>query len=239
MEARQQKFSVGYFVLAVVVLLLIQALFFGPHTENLSYSDFKALVKKGSVSDLIIGKQTITGKLSGEGLGGVLSEKKIEELRHYGHGEHRFVTPRVDDPGLVSDLEAAGVRFTGRVENTWFSALLSWVVPALIFFGLWAFVMSRMGAQSGLMTIGKSKAKVYVERSTGVRFDDVAGIDEARAELVEIVDFLKNPERYRRLGGKIPKGVLLFGQPGTGKTLLARAVRFRFFRQWVCTPIGD
>ncbi|MFQ5852168.1 MAG: ATP-dependent zinc metalloprotease FtsH [Candidatus Binatia bacterium] len=224
MEPKQQKFSINYFILALVALMLIQSLLFGPHTENLSYSDFKALVKKGSVSNLVVGKQTITGKLSAEGLENVLPKGKIEELKQYGQGEHRFVTPRVDDPGLVAQLEAANVRFTGRVENTWFTLLLSWVLPALIFFGLWAFLMRRMGAQSGLMTIGKSKGKVYMERSTGVKFDDVAGIDEARAELVEVVDYLKNPERYRRLGGKIPKGVLLFGQPGTGKTLLAKAV---------------
>jgi cell division protease FtsH len=138
---------------------------------------------------------------------------------------HRFVTARVDDPGLVAELQAAHVTFTGSVENTWLTALLSWVVPALVFVGLWALVMRRMGnTQSGLLAIGNSRAKVYVEHSTGVTFDDVAGIDEARGELMEIVDFLKQPERYQRLGGKIPKGVLLVGPPGTGKTLLAKAV---------------
>jgi len=110
------------------------------------------------------------------------------------------------------------------VENTWLSTLLAWVLPALVFFGLWALLVRRMGPQGGLMAIGKSKAKVYVERSTGVTFEDVAGIDEARGELEEIVDFLRQPDRYRRLGGKIPKGVLLAGAPGTGKTLLAKAV---------------
>jgi cell division protease FtsH len=110
------------------------------------------------------------------------------------------------------------------VTNTWLSTLLSWILPAVIFFGLWMIVMKRMNPQSGLMSIGKSRAKVYVEHQTGVTFDDIAGIDEARGELMEIVDFLKNPERYRRLGGKIPKGVLLVGAPGTGKTLLAKAV---------------
>src|SRR5262249_41935004 len=104
--------------------------------------------------------------------------------------------------------------------------LLSWVVPAVVFFGLWTFLARRMsqGLGGGLMSIGKSKAKVYVESDTGVRFDDVAGVDEAKDELREIVEFLKNPEQYGRLGGRMPKGVLLVGPPGTGKALLAKAV---------------
>jgi cell division protease FtsH len=125
---------------------------------------------------------------------------------------------------LIQELEGSKVRFAGEVESTWFPTLLSWIVPALIFFGLWGFLMKRMGAASGVMEIGKSKAKVYMEKQTGVTFNDVAGIDEARGELMEVVEFLKTPERYRRLGGKIPKGVLIVGAPGTGKTLLAKAV---------------
>src|SRR5207244_1803395 len=104
------------------------------------------------------------------------------------------------------------------------ATLLSWVLPAVVFAGVWVLLMRRFGPQQGLMAIGKSKARVYVEHKTGVTFDDVAGIDEARGELMEVVDFLKNPDRYRRLGGKIPKAVLIVGAPGTGKTLLAKAV---------------
>ena len=145
---------------------------------------------------------------------GLLPKEKLEELKRAGAGTHPFVTARVDDPGLVAELEAANVKYTGRVENTWLSTLLSWILPALVFVGVWALVMRRMGgAQGGLLAIGKSKAKVYVEHATGVTFDDVAGIDEARGELMEVVDFLKNPDRYRRLGGKIPKGVLIVGAP--------------------------
>jgi len=224
MEQKQQNFSISYVILTFVLLMLIQAVFFGPHTANLPYSDFKMLLRNGKVSDLVIGKETITGTLSTKGLEDLLPKPELEMLKRNDKETHRFVTPRVNDPELVSELEAAKIRFTGQVENTWFTVLLSWVLPALIFFGLWMFLVRRMGAQSGLMTIGQSKAKVYVERSTGVSFDDVAGIDEARAELMEIVDFLKNPQRYLRLGGRAPKGVLLAGQPGTGKTLLAKAV---------------
>ncbi len=225
MQPKQQSFTVWYFVAALLIMFLVQALVLAPHVENLSYSEFKSLVAKDKVSSLVIGKQVITGTLAANGLEGLLPKEKIDELKRYGAGVHRFVTARVDDPGLVAELEAAHVTFTGSVENTWLTALLSWVVPALVFVGLWAFVMRRMGnTQSGLLAIGKSKAKVYVEHSTGVTFDDVAGIDEARGELMEIVDFLKQPERYQRLGGRIPKGVLLVGPPGTGKTLLAKAV---------------
>ncbi|OGL22877.1 MAG: cell division protein FtsH [Candidatus Rokubacteria bacterium RIFCSPLOWO2_12_FULL_73_47] len=172
MEPKQQKFSVGYFIAALVVLLLLQSFLFAPHRENLSYSEFKMLVKKGKVTDLVLDKQVITGTLAPGGLEGLLPKEKLEALKR----------------------------------------------------GLWALLVRRMGPQGGLMAIGKSKAKVYVERSTGVTFEDVAGIDEARGELEEIVDFLRQPDRYRRLGGKIPKGVLLAGAPGTGKTLLAKAV---------------
>jgi cell division protease FtsH len=132
---------------------------------------------------------------------------------------------RVDDPALVAELESAKVRFAGAFESKWLSTLLSWIVPALIFFALWGVIMKRMGgAAGGMLEIGKSKAKVYMEKQTGVTFDDVAGVDEAKEELKEIIDFLKNPKAYGKLGARMPKGVLLVGPPGTGKTLLARAV---------------
>jgi cell division protease FtsH len=224
-KAPGQKVAFGYLVAVVLALALIQSFLSAPHPESISYSEFKTLVRKGKVSDLLLDGQVITGTLAADGLEGVLPKEKIEALKRSGAGTYRFVTVRVDDPSLVTELEAANVKFTGRAENTWISTVLSWVVPALLFMGVWVFVMRRMsGAQGGLLAIGKSKAKVYMQHSTGVTFDDVAGIDEARGELMEIVDFLKAPERYQRLGGKIPKGVLIVGAPGTGKTLLARAV---------------
>jgi cell division protease FtsH len=224
MEPKQRTFSVWYTVVAMVALFGIQAFLLVPHPESMSYSEFKALLRAGKVSELGLYRDTIEGTFSPTGLEGVLSKEKIEAIKQSGTSSPNFVTTRVEDPGLVPELEAAHVRFTGHVTNTWIATLLSWILPAVIFVGLWMVVMKRMNPQSGLMSIGKSRAKVYVEHQTGVTFDDIAGIDEARAELMEIVDFLKNPERYRRLGGKIPKGVLLVGAPGTGKTLLAKAV---------------
>jgi cell division protease FtsH len=224
MLSPQQKFSIGYFLLTLLGLFLIQSVFFAPQSETLSYRDFKTLLKTGKVVDILLWEHTITGRLSTDGLEGLLPQATIEALRKGGPGEQRFVTVKLDDPTLIPDLEAARVQFQGRIESHWVGTLLSWIVPALVFMAIWGVLIRRMGPASGLMTIGKSKAKVYVEKSTGVTFDDVAGIDEARAELMEIVDFLKRPEHYRRLGGKIPKGVLLVGAPGTGKTLLAKAV---------------
>ncbi len=224
MEPKQRTFSVWYAVVAMVALFGIQALLLVPHPESMSYSEFKALLRAGKVSELGLYRDTIQGTFSPTGLEGLLPKEKIEEIKRSGKSSPDFVTTRVEDAGLVPELEAAHVRFTGHVTNTWIATLLSWILPAVIFFGLWMVVMKRMNPQSGLMSIGKSRANVYVEHQTGVSFDDIAGIDEARAELMEIVDFLKNPERYRRLGGKIPKGVLLVGAPGTGKTLLAKAV---------------
>src|SRR4030095_13983965 len=228
MDLKQRKFAIGYLAIALMTILVFQFPLFGPRAANVSYSEFKALAKKGKVSNLTLDRETISGTLSTDGLESVLAPQKLEELKRLGDGPHRFVAARVEDPGLVAELEQANVKFTGHVENTWLSTLLSWalsaVLPAGVVAGVWLFVMRRFVRQQGLMAIGKSKARVYVEHKTGVTFDDVAGIDEARGELMEVVDFLKNPDRYRRLGGKIPKGVLIVGAPGTGKTLLAKAV---------------
>jgi cell division protease FtsH len=224
MIPRQRLLALGAFAIVLVGTLLLQPALFSARAQPVSYSEFKALVGKGKVSDLVLDQQTIGGSVAVEGLEGVLPKDTVEALKRVAGATHRFVTVRVDDPGLVAELEQAHVKFEGHVANTWLSTLLSWILPAVVFVGVWLLVMRRFGPQQGLMAIGKSRAKVYVENKTGVTFDDVAGIDEARGELMEVVDFLKNPDRYRRLGGKIPKGVLIVGAPGTGKTLLAKAV---------------
>jgi cell division protease FtsH len=224
MELKQRKFAIGYLGITLLAILAFQLPLFGSQATNVSYSEFKALAKKGKVSNLTLDRETVSGTLSTDGIEALLPKEKVEELKRSSGETHRFVAARVEDPGLVAELEQANVKFTGHVENTWLATLLSWILPAVIFAGVWILLMRRFGPQQGLMTIGKSKARVYVEHKTGVTFDDVAGIDEARGELMEVVDFLKNPDRYRRLGGKIPKGVLIVGAPGTGKTLLAKAV---------------
>src|SRR5512138_1220726 len=223
MEPKQQKFSMWYFVGAFLALLVIESVILDARTDTLTYSEFKTLVRAGKVADLSVSERTISGVLKTDGLETMLPKARAEELKK-GPPPHRFVVARVNDPSLVQELDAAKIQYTGRPESTWFTTLLSWILPAVIFVGIWMFFMRRMGAASGVMALGKSKARVYVEKQTGVTFDDVAGIDEARGELQEIVEFLKSPDRFRRLGGKIPKGVLLMGAPGTGKTLLAKAV---------------
>lgn len=225
MEPRQQQFSLLYVLAAALMMLAIQSYIGTSHIETLPYSDFKVLLKAGKLKNIAFGEAAITGTLSTDGIDKLLPKQQVDEMHREGKGDHQFSTLRVNDPNLVQDLEAAKVRFVGEADSKWIGILLSWIVPALLFFAIWSFMIKRMGgAASGMLEIGKSKAKVYMQKETGVTFADVAGIDEAKEELSEIVNFLKDPERYRRLGGKIPKGVLLLGAPGTGKTLLAKAV---------------
>jgi cell division protease FtsH len=222
---KKQTFSLWYVLAALVGMILLQEFFTPRHTQTLSYSEFKQALVAGKLDDVVIADGIATGKLRVEGLEQILPKEKLEVLTRVG-GEHGFATVLVNDPGLVAQLDAAKVRYGSVRESKWLGTLTSWVAPTLVFFGIWWFLMKRMGGGMGhgMLEIGKSKARVYMQTETGVTFKDVAGIDEAREELMEVVDFLKNPERYRRLGGKIPKGVLIVGAPGTGKTLLAKAV---------------
>ena len=224
MEKKQQQFSLWYFLATILLVMAMQDFLFGPHAENLAYNEFKALLKAGKLDDVVLTERVIMGTLKADGLEGLLPVEKIDKLRRTSEGRHQFVTVRLNDPSLIAELEAGGVRFTGIIESRWFATLLSWIIPALVFFALWGLIMKRMGTAGGVLEIGKSRAKVYMEKQTGVTFEDVAGVDEAKEELREIVEFLKQPQRYGRLGARIPKGVLLVGPPGTGKTLLARAV---------------
>ena len=219
MPSNRHRFYIGSFILTFLALSLLRTEFSALHSATLSYRDFKVLLKAGKVVDLSLGERTITGRLGTVGLEGLLPKAKIEELQQFGQETPRFTTVKLDDVTLIPELEAAGVQFQGQVERQWFETLLSWIILAMIFVTIWRVLMQRMGMGTGrgLLSIGKSKAKVYVERVTGVTFDDVAGIDEARAELQEIVDFLRQPERYRRLGGKLPKVCCWSEHPGLAR----------------------
>ena len=207
------QWNVGYWLLALVALFSLQNLWQMQRTvEAVPYSQFEKALAEGRVAEVVVGETTITGKL------------KSPEA----NGKSVIVANRVE-PALAARLAPFDVPYTRVVESTWLRDVLSWVVPALVFFALWFFLIRRFadrmgGGMGGFMSIGKSRAKVYVERDTGVTFADVAGVDEAKAELQEIVAFLKDPQGYGRLGARMPKGVLLVGPPGTGKTLLAKAV---------------
>lgn len=203
---KKTQLTIAYVILTVLLFISLQN-FFSAQVDEVSYSEFRQWVEGGMIEECSIGTESIRG-LVRDG------------------GENRsFVTVRVEDPGLVELLEENQVKFAGQNENTFLTQLLSWILPAVVFVGIWMFMARRMGGGSGgLMSIGKSKAKVYMEKGTGITFEDVAGIDEAKEELQEVVEFLETPERFQALGGRIPRGVLLVGPPGTGKTLLAKAV---------------
>jgi cell division protease FtsH len=209
---KQQRLNFWYAVIAVVGVLLLQYVWTtAQQVESISYTEFQELMRSGKVAEITVTESMISGRLK---------EPSSE-------GKPFIVTHRV--PADLAEIAAQnGVTITGGTDNTWLKSLMSWILPVLLFFGVWMFVIRRLvekqGLGGGFMTVGKSKAKIYVETDTKVTFADVAGVDEAKAELAEIVDFLKEPERHGRLGGRMPKGVLLVGPPGTGKTLLARAV---------------
>src|SRR5690348_6091198 len=199
-----------YIIAAVLGMMLIQDLYLeSTKLTPIPYSRFQTLLNEDKVAQIGIAQNYISGSLK---------EAQPDGLKD-------FITTRVD-PDLAQSLDKHGVVYSGIVESHWLRDLLSWVLPAIFFVGIWMFAIRRMGQGGigGLMQIGKSRAKVYVEKETKVTFADVAGVDEAKDELVEIVNFLKDPTAYGRLGGRPPKGVLLVGPPGTGKTLLARAV---------------
>ncbi len=224
-ENKQWQFSLWYVLMIFWIIILFQSFFFASHPVNIAYSDFIKLLKADKLNNVILAESYITASIKTEGLAQFLSENQLNEIKEYGGKEPQVTTVRINDPSLVSTLEAAKVKFNGQAEDKWLTLILSWVIPALIFFALWSFLIRRMGsAAGGVLDVGKSKAKVYMEKETHVSFQDVAGVDEAKAELMEVVEFLKNPQHYTRIGAHIPKGVLLVGPPGTGKTLLARAV---------------
>jgi len=208
---KRTKFSIWYILLAFWAVLIVQNLITTAFAvRHVPYSEFLTALAAGRIKEISVSASRIQGKIR-------VQKDGAEELQE-------FTTVRVEDPELVAKLTQNKVEFKGVIESTFVRDLMSWVVPILLFMGVWYYFIRRMGAQQGFLTLGKSKAKVYIEEDLGVTFADVAGVDEAKAELEEIVEFLKHPGKYTRLGGKMPRGVLLVGPPGTGKTLLAKAV---------------
>lgn len=204
---KKTNFTIWYFVIAFLIILLVQNYIVTRRAEDvIPYSEFKESLRVGKIKELTITQESISG------------ERETEK------GLRRFQTIRVEDPDLVKELENYHVKYTGKIDSKWLTSILSWIIPLVFFFFIWRILFSRMGPETSVMSFGKSRAKIYAEKEKKITFSDVAGIDEAKEELKEVVEFLKTPGKFQRLGGKIPKGVLLVGMPGTGKTLLARAV---------------
>jgi cell division protease FtsH len=210
-DDRQKRttFSLGYILIALVVIFGLQFLMTRGTTREIPYSEFKQMVEKGQVKEVVITSTDIRGL---QAVGGNQTET--------------FVTNRVDDPQLVQQLEEKGVKFSGKQTSNFLGTVLSWILPIVLMLGIWNFTMRRMSIGGpGILNVGQSKAKLVADKGAErTTFSDVAGVDEAKEELVEVVDFLQNPKKFEQLGGRIPRGVLLVGAPGTGKTLLAKAV---------------
>ena len=228
---QKTQFSLIYLLIAVVVLSLVQSWLLAPRTVEIPMSKFLQLVREGKVEKVSLTDREIRGTLKPGALPPPQPGPgdKVRSLVGVDQPLTTFTTtriPGIDDGSLVKELEQHKIEFSGRVESTfWRDFLFGWIVPLGLMVGIWLFLMRRMsGGPTQALSFGRSKAKIYDRKELKTTFADVAGVDEAKAELIEIVDFLKNPKKYQRLGGRIPKGVLLVGPPGTGKTLLARAV---------------
>jgi cell division protease FtsH len=209
---KKTSFSIIYVLIAFLMLSLLQ-LWLAPKVENVSYSQFKKLISDGKINSVVVSTKMLKGYER-------VQDGKKEPLLP----SMMYVTPRVDDKNLVEFLEQNQAEIIAENENTFLMTLLSWILPAVIFVGIWVWAMKRMGQGTGIMTLGKNKAKIIAQTDVGITFKDVAGQDEAKQELMEVLEFLQTPEKFTRLGAKVPKGILLVGPPGTGKTLLAKAV---------------
>jgi cell division protease FtsH len=207
MERRTQV-NIWYFILALLAVIWVRDLWVASqHVEEITYSQFQRALEQGRIEEVTILGDRLRGKY--KSAAGEAQEAADEAQAAPDKGPHQFVTPRIS-LDLARELERYGVEFTGVAENPFFGQILSWVLPAVFFIAIWMYVFpklaQRQGGMGSMMSVGKSKARVYMEKDTKVTFDDVAGVDEAERELQEIVEFLKEPQRYGRLGARAPKG---------------------------------
>ncbi len=210
---KHHKFSIWYVLLGVWVVLIIHNILFSALSiKTIPYSEFLTLLKENKIAELAVTENEIQGRIVAD-----------DGTRTEGAG-NLFKTVRVD-PELTKMLNEYNIKYKGEIESTFFRDLLSWIIPIFVFVGIWLFLIRRIQSQQpGFMMLGKKEAKIYMQNELDVTFNDVAGVDESKQELVEVIDFLKEPGKFTSLGGKIPRGILLVGPPGTGKTLLAKAV---------------
>jgi len=211
-ERGPRRWLFTYMLLAAMgVILLNEYLYVSQHLADIPYSEFLKQTESGNVTSVSLSDNRAFG-----------------ELKKPADGQPKEFVSNIpaNDPNLIPLLEHHGVSIRVQARSPLWSFVSSWLLPVILFYAIWAFVFRRMagGSPGNLMGLGRSRAKIFVERDTGTRFDDVAGCDEAKSELQELVNFLRNPKQYTRLGGRAPKGILLVGPPGTGKTMLARAV---------------
>jgi cell division protease FtsH len=244
---KRSKFSIGYYLALFGLILLMETLFFsGPAVKEIAYSKFRDLLQQNKIEQVVIEPDKLYGLLKGSQNSEKpeAAEKKQTPITvprkqtpwHLSFNQlsqeakdqikRQFIVVRLQDPNLIQDLQSHGVDYRGKIESDWLGHFFTnWIIPFGIMFLIWGWLMRKMGRGPDFLNIGKNKAKIYeVDPSRKVTFDDVAGVDEAVEEVKEVVAFLKEPDRYTRLGAKLPKGMLLVGPPGTGKTLLARAV---------------
>ncbi len=209
MDNRKTRFSMGYFFLALLLLIGFQYFFAQSGREEIPYSELKTRIAAGQVDSVRVGEQVIEA----------VPTDTIRETT----GPRLWTANRVEDETLIPLLEERGIPYAG-MRVGWFAQAMVWLIPLGLILLFWVWMLRRMNPTQGVLTVGKSRARIVGQEGTGVTFEDVAGVDEAKQETVEIVEFLRTPEKFAKLGAKIPKGVLLVGPPGTGKTLLARAV---------------
>ncbi len=210
MNDRRMRFTILYFLAAILFIIGLNYFLGRQTTRQIPYSDLKHRIAEGQIAKVTVGGQSVRATVR-------------DSLVQPDSPQVYTAVPVADDPELIPLLERADVEYQGSTEG-WLTSILGWLLPLGLILLFWIFMLRRINPAQGVMTVGKNRARIVGEEGTGVDFDDVAGADEAKQELVEVVEFLQTPEKFHRLGAKIPKGVLLVGAPGTGKTLLARAV---------------